>query len=106
MVKYIFCCHLGYLFFFSAHPIKDEVMPLSEMGSIFVSLRNQGSTGKLLGELLAKLSQEKGSKWVADKWDQSRLALNDIIDPARENIDKIAKEYVRFSIETSFIIFL
>nr|KAF7435190.1 hypothetical protein H0235_003381 [Vespula pensylvanica] len=75
------------------HPIKDEVMPLSEMGSIFVSLRNQGGAGKLLGELLAKLSQEKGSKWIADKWDQSRLPLNDIIDPERENIDKIAKEY-------------
>ncbi|KAK2588140.1 hypothetical protein KPH14_004191 [Odynerus spinipes] len=75
------------------HPIKDEVMPLSEMGSIFISLRSQGYAGKLLGELLAKLSREKGSKWVADKWDQSRLALNDIINPDRENVDKIIKEH-------------
>ncbi|XP_043492134.1 eukaryotic translation initiation factor 4 gamma 3-like isoform X5 [Polistes fuscatus] len=75
------------------HPLKEEIMPLSEMSSIFKSLKIQGCAGKLLGELLAKLSQEKGSKWVADKWDQSRLSLNDIIDSERESIDKIAKEY-------------
>lgn len=74
-------------------PIKDEVMPLAEIGSIFVNLRSQGNAGQLLGELLAKLSREKGSKWIADKWDQSRLALYDIINPDRENVDKIIKEY-------------
>ncbi|XP_015180094.1 PREDICTED: eukaryotic translation initiation factor 4 gamma 1 isoform X3 [Polistes dominula] len=75
------------------HPLKEEIMPLSEMNSIFISLKSQGGAGKLLGELLAKLCQEKGSKWVADKWDQSRLSINDIIDSERESIDKIAKEY-------------
>ncbi|KAI4491072.1 hypothetical protein M0802_010489 [Mischocyttarus mexicanus] len=84
------CTYLAELL---THPIKEEVMPLSEMSTIFTTLRSESCAGKFLGELLAKLSQEKGSKWVADNWDQSRLSLSDIIDPDKENIEKIAKEY-------------
>lgn len=66
------------------------------MKPIFDSLRGRGYVGIFLGELLSKLSRDKGSKWVADKWDQSGLQLNNIIDTELEKVDKIIKDYVSY----------
>jgi len=41
-----------------------------------------------------KVSRNKGPKWLADKWDQSNLQLHTLIDPERENAEKIIQEYV------------
>lgn len=82
------------MFLFTAHPIKEEILPLTELKPIFDSLRNRGYVGKFLGELLSKLSRDKGPKWIADKWDQSGLQLSNIIDTELEEVDKIIKDYV------------
>lgn len=78
----------------TAHSIEDCAIPLSEMKSVFLSLRRQGFVGKFLGELLTKVSLSKGPMWVTDKWDQSGLQLINLIDPEREDVDKITMEYV------------
>jgi len=78
----------------AAHSIEDGAISLSELKSICISLRRQGFVGKFLGELMTKVSRNKGPKWLADKWDQSGLQLNNLIDPERENVDKIIQEYV------------
>lgn len=82
------------LIFVLAHSIEDGAIPLSEMKSVFLSLRRQGFVGKFIGELLMKVSRNKGPLWIADKWDQSGLQLSSLIDPELENIEKIIKEYV------------
>lgn len=64
------------------------------MRTVFLSLRSQGFVGKFMGELLTKVSRNKGPKWVADKWDQSGLELGDLIDTEQESVDKIITEYV------------
>lgn len=79
----------------TAHPIEDDILPLSELKPIFDSLRSRGYVGRFLGELLSKVSRDKGPKWAADKWDQSGLQLSNLIDPEREEVDKIVKDYVR-----------
>ncbi|XP_014477093.1 PREDICTED: eukaryotic translation initiation factor 4 gamma 3-like isoform X2 [Dinoponera quadriceps] len=76
-----------------SYSIKEEAIPLSEMKSIFLSLKANGCVGKLFGELMVKVSQSKGSKWVADKWDQSGLQLSNLLDPEMEDADKIIKDY-------------
>ncbi|XP_017890862.1 eukaryotic translation initiation factor 4 gamma 3-like isoform X3 [Ceratina calcarata] len=76
-----------------SHPIEQEVLPLNELKPVFDSLRSQGYVGIFLGELLSKVCRDKGPKWVADKWDQSGLQLNSLIDPEREEVDKIIKNY-------------
>ncbi|XP_043800130.1 eukaryotic translation initiation factor 4 gamma 3-like isoform X4 [Apis laboriosa] len=76
-----------------SHPIEEEILSLNELKPIFDSLRGRGYVGIFLGELLSKLSRDKGSKWVADKWDQSGLQLNNIIDTELEKVDKIIKDY-------------
>jgi len=78
----------------AAHSIEDGAISLSELKSICISLRSQGFVGKFLGELMTKVSRNKGPKWLADKWDQSGLQLNNLIDLERENVDKIIQEYV------------
>ncbi|CAL7944670.1 unnamed protein product [Xylocopa violacea] len=83
----------SYLAEILSHPVEEEVLPLTELIPIFDSLRSQGYVGKFLGELLSKVSRDKGPKWVADKWDQSGLQLSNIIDPDREDVDKIVKDY-------------
>lgn len=75
---------------------------MSEMKSILLNLRSQGFVGKFIGELLTKVSRDKGPKWVADKWDQSGLLLNNLIDTELENADKIIKEYVSICKRISF----
>ncbi|KAL6431458.1 hypothetical protein ACFW04_007220 [Cataglyphis niger] len=81
-----------------SHPIQDEAVSLYQMKSIFVSLRNknresknQSFVGKFIGELLTKVSHNKGGRWVADKWDQAGLKLNSLINP--EDVEKITTEY-------------
>lgn len=64
------------------------------MKSVFLSLKPNGFVGKLFGELIMKVSHNKGSKWVADKWDQSGLQLRNLVDPNLEDADKIIKDYV------------
>ncbi|XP_071572693.1 eukaryotic translation initiation factor 4 gamma isoform X3 [Temnothorax nylanderi] len=76
-----------------SHSIEDGAILLSEFKSICISLRRQGFVGKFLGELMTKVSRNKGPKWLADKWDQSGLQLSNLIDPERENVDKIIQEY-------------
>ncbi|KAG7197148.1 hypothetical protein KM043_007233 [Ampulex compressa] len=76
-----------------SYPLEQDVIKLSDLKPTFESLRSQGYAGKLLVELLNKLSQNKGSMWVADKWDQSGLVLNNIVDTERENVDRIIKDY-------------
>jgi len=84
---------------FAAYSIADEAIALSEMESIFMSLRSQGSAGRFIGGLLAQVISMKGEEWVAKKWNQSGLQLNSLINAEREDIDKIIKEHVRiFSI--------
>lgn len=78
----------------AAHSIEDGAISLSELKSTCISLRRQGFVGKFLGELMTKVSRNKGPKWLADKWDQSGLQLSNLIDPERENVDKIIQEYV------------
>ncbi|XP_078052636.1 eukaryotic translation initiation factor 4 gamma isoform X2 [Augochlora pura] len=73
--------------------IKDDLLPLQELRPICDSLRRLGHTGKFLGELLSKLCQLKGSKWVAEKWDQSGLQLSDMVDSNLENVEKIIQDY-------------
>ncbi|XP_018310544.1 eukaryotic translation initiation factor 4 gamma isoform X4 [Mycetomoellerius zeteki] len=76
-----------------SHSIEDGAIALSELESTCISLRRQGFVGKFLGELLMKVSRNKGPKWLADKWDQSNLQLHTLIDPERENAEKIIQEY-------------
>ncbi|XP_012235318.2 eukaryotic translation initiation factor 4 gamma 3 isoform X2 [Linepithema humile] len=76
-----------------SHSIEDGAIPLSEMKSVFLSLRRQGYVGKFIGELLTKVSLSKGPKWVADKWDQSGLQWSNLIDTDLENMEKIITEY-------------
>lgn len=76
-----------------SHSIEDGAIPLSEFKSICIRLRRQGFIGKFLGELLTKVSRNKGPKWLADKWDQSGLQLSNLIDPERENADIVIKDY-------------
>ncbi|XP_018054816.1 PREDICTED: eukaryotic translation initiation factor 4 gamma 3 isoform X2 [Atta colombica] len=76
-----------------SHSIEDEAIALSELESICISLRRQGFVGKFLGELLTKVSRNKGCMWLAEKWDQSNLQLHTLIDPTRENAEKIIQEY-------------
>ncbi|XP_019698474.2 eukaryotic translation initiation factor 4 gamma 1 isoform X4 [Harpegnathos saltator] len=76
-----------------SHSIEEEAVPLSEMKSVFLSLKTNGFVGKLFGELMMKVSQNKGPKWVADKWDQSGLQLSNLLDPELEDADKIIKDY-------------
>lgn len=71
------------------------MVPLSELKPILDSLRNRGYVGIFLGELLSKVSRDKGPKWVADKWNQSGLQLNNIINTECENVDKIIEDFVR-----------
>lgn len=79
----------------AAHSIEDGALALSELKSICVNyLRRQGCVGKFLGELMTKVNRNKGPKWLGDKWDQSGLQLSHLIDPERENVDKIIQEYV------------
>lgn len=78
----------------SACSIEEEAIPFAEMKSIFLSLKANGFVGKLFGELMAKVSQSKGPKWVADKWDQSGLQLGNLLDPEQESADNIIKDYV------------
>lgn len=85
-----------FFFFFTAHPIEEEILSLNELKPIFDSLRGRGYVGIFLGELLSKLSRDKGPKWVADKWDQSGLQLSNIIDTELEKVDKIIKDYVSY----------
>ncbi|XP_024939403.1 eukaryotic translation initiation factor 4 gamma 1 isoform X9 [Cephus cinctus] len=73
--------------------VEEGAHPLSEMKLTLATLRSQGHAGKLMGELLAKLSRDKGPKWVSDKWDQSGLKWSDIVDESRENVDAIIKDY-------------
>jgi type VI protein secretion system component VasK len=80
---------------FAAYSITDEAITLSEMESIFINLRSQGSAGKFIGGLLTQVVSMKGEEWVAKKWNQSGLQLNSLIDAEREDIDKIIKEHVR-----------
>lgn len=88
--------------FIAAHPIENDILPLAELKPVFDSLRSQKYVGTFLGNLLSKLSQDKGPKWVAEKWDQSGLQLSSILDTELEDVDKIIKEYVRFTLK-SFI---
>ncbi|XP_070158177.1 eukaryotic translation initiation factor 4 gamma isoform X3 [Polyergus mexicanus] len=81
-----------------SYPIQDEAISLYEMKSIFVSLRNksresknQSFVGKFIGELLTKVSHNKGGRWVAEKWDQAGLKLSSLINP--EDVEKITTEY-------------
>ncbi|XP_012058151.1 PREDICTED: treacle protein [Atta cephalotes] len=76
-----------------SHSIEDEAIALSELESTCISLRRQGFVGKFLGELLTKVSRNKGRMWLAEKWDQSNLQLHTLIDPTRENAEKIIQEY-------------
>ncbi|XP_024228238.1 eukaryotic translation initiation factor 4 gamma 3 isoform X2 [Bombus impatiens] len=76
-----------------SHPIEEEIVPLTELKPIFDSLRTRGYVGKFLGELLSKISRDKGHKWIADKWDQSGLKLSNVIDTELEEVDKIIKDY-------------
>ncbi|XP_076664476.1 eukaryotic translation initiation factor 4 gamma isoform X6 [Andrena cerasifolii] len=76
-----------------SHPIENDLLPLAELKPVFDSLRSQKYVGTFLGNLLTKLSQDKGLKWVAEKWDQSGLQLNSILDTELEDVDKIIKEY-------------
>ncbi|CAK9810287.1 Eukaryotic translation initiation factor 4 gamma 3 [Anthophora quadrimaculata] len=73
--------------------VEDDLISLGELKPVFDKLKSRGYVGKFLGELLMKLSQDKGPKWVADKWEQSGLLLSNIIDPKLEEIDKITKDY-------------
>ncbi|XP_066598673.1 eukaryotic translation initiation factor 4 gamma 3-like isoform X2 [Prorops nasuta] len=73
--------------------VEEDTTSLSAIKPIFAALRSQGYVGKLLGELLTKLSKDKGSKWAAEKWDQSEIKWNNIIDTDKENVDKIIKEH-------------
>ncbi|XP_054004810.1 eukaryotic translation initiation factor 4 gamma 3-like isoform X2 [Hylaeus anthracinus] len=82
-----------YLVEILSHPLETEVIPLSELKPVFDNLRGRGYVGRFLGELLPKLSQNKGSKWTAEKWDQSGLQLNTIIDPKCEDANKIIEDY-------------
>ncbi|XP_076621218.1 eukaryotic translation initiation factor 4 gamma isoform X1 [Colletes latitarsis] len=83
----------SYLAEILAHPIEEEILPLIELKPLFDSLRSRRYVGKFLGELLSKLSRDKGPKWVAEKWDQSGLQLNNIIDTELEKVDKIIEDY-------------
>ncbi|XP_076646708.1 eukaryotic translation initiation factor 4 gamma isoform X1 [Halictus rubicundus] len=74
-------------------PIKEELLPLQELRPLFDNLRSRGYVGKFLGEVLSKLCRDKGSKWVADKWDQSELQMSNILDTKLEEVDKIIKDY-------------
>ncbi|XP_039302709.1 eukaryotic translation initiation factor 4 gamma 3 [Solenopsis invicta] len=77
-----------------SHSIEDGALALSELKSICINyLRRQGCVGKFLGELMTKVNRNKGPKWLGDKWDQSGLQLSHLIDPERENVDKIIQEY-------------
>ncbi|XP_032674035.1 eukaryotic translation initiation factor 4 gamma 3-like isoform X4 [Odontomachus brunneus] len=76
-----------------SHSIEEEAIPLSEMKSVFLSLKPNGFVGKLYGELMVKISHSKGPKWVADKWDQSGLQLSNLLDPKLEDADVIIKDY-------------
>nr|XP_031840128.1 eukaryotic translation initiation factor 4 gamma 3-like [Nomia melanderi] len=76
-----------------SYPVKEELLPLQELRPVFDSLRSRGCVGKFLGELLLQLSQDKGPKWVAHKWDQSGLQMSNIIDTKLEEVDKIIKDY-------------
>ncbi|XP_011251008.1 eukaryotic translation initiation factor 4 gamma 3 isoform X6 [Camponotus floridanus] len=76
-----------------SHPIQDEAISLYEMKSIFVSLKNLGFVGKFIGELLTKVSHNKGGRWVTDKWDQAGLKLSNLINPELEDAEKITTEY-------------
>ncbi|XP_011331702.1 eukaryotic translation initiation factor 4 gamma 3 isoform X2 [Ooceraea biroi] len=76
-----------------SHSIADEAIALSEMESIFISLRSQGSVGKFIGELLTQAVCIKGEEWISKKWNQSGLQLSNLIDPEREDIEKITREY-------------
>lgn len=82
------------IIYVAAHPIQDEAISLYDMKSIFVSLRNQGFVGKFIGELLTKVSHNKGGRWVTDKWDQAGLKLSNLINPELEDAEKITTEYV------------
>lgn len=64
------------------------------MKSVFISLKSQGFVGKFIGELLTKVSHNKGGRWVADKWDQAGLKLSSLINPDIEDAEKITTEYV------------
>ncbi|XP_012530181.1 eukaryotic translation initiation factor 4 gamma 3 isoform X2 [Monomorium pharaonis] len=77
-----------------SHSIEDGALALFELKNICVNyLRRQGCVGKFLGELMTKVNRNKGPKWLGDKWDQSGLQLSHLIDPERENVDKIIHEY-------------
>ncbi|KAK0083124.1 hypothetical protein PV325_009294 [Microctonus aethiopoides] len=67
--------------------------PLSELKRTLAVLRNNGNTGKLLGELLTKLAKDQGPKWVTDKWNQSGIEWSDIIDKDRESVEDMIKKY-------------
>ncbi|XP_011306512.1 eukaryotic translation initiation factor 4 gamma 3 isoform X2 [Fopius arisanus] len=66
---------------------------LEELKKTTVVLKSMGSCGKLVGELLSKLAKDLGPKVVADKWDQSGLRWNDLVDPSLENPDDIVEKY-------------
>ncbi|XP_076249202.1 eukaryotic translation initiation factor 4 gamma [Calliopsis andreniformis] len=74
-----------------SHPIENEIVTLSDLKPTFDSLRSRGYVGKFLGKLLSKVSQDKGPKWVAEKWDQSGLQWSNILDTELENVDEIIK---------------
>ncbi|XP_044002800.1 eukaryotic translation initiation factor 4 gamma 3-like isoform X2 [Aphidius gifuensis] len=67
--------------------------PLNELKRTTSVLKNSGTVGKLVGELLTILAQSEGPKLIADKWNKSGIKWTDLVDTSKENPDNIVKEY-------------
>ena len=72
----------------------EGTYPISELRNALKKLRTKGESGKLVAKLFSKMSNVSGPKSIGDKWRQSGLQLSDIINPEREKIDLIVRNYV------------
>lgn len=61
-------------------------------------LKEKGLAGKLMGELMIMLVQEKSPKWIKDKWDQAGLQWSDFLEE-NESFNDFLKKYVRFPLQ-------
>ncbi|XP_046742564.1 eukaryotic translation initiation factor 4 gamma 3-like isoform X8 [Diprion similis] len=74
------------------YPLAEGVLPFSELKNTMAPLKSKGLAGKLMGELMITLVQEKSPKWIKDKWDQSGLEWSDFLQES-ESVNDFVKKY-------------
>ncbi|KAF7990913.1 hypothetical protein HCN44_000718 [Aphidius gifuensis] len=63
--------------------------PLKELISTTSGLKKRGLVGKLVGKLFKILVESEGKTSIAEKWNDSGIEWNDLLDKSLEDLDEI-----------------